>query len=151
MAPEELHSLEYARHLLENKLGWPPIKPNLELLADCVSSVSKARKITKAGACDWLEEQIGKARKRGIKVNRWWLQEGEYNNLDEEHVFRPTFQKIDPEKTREEQETQEWLASSEKARSLLAKIADGKLERPTNSREKLKAQIEELKIRGKQS
>jgi len=94
MAPEELHELEYARHLLENVLGWPAVRNNQELLGDCVSVVSKARKITKAGACDWLEQQIGKARKRGIKVNRWWLQEGEYNNLDEEHVFRPTFQEL---------------------------------------------------------
>ena len=149
MAPEELHSLEYARHLLENELGWPPVKANLELLADCVSVVSKARKITKAGACDWLEAQIGKARRRGIKVNRWWLQEGEYNNLDDEQVFKPTFQKIDPVKTKQEQESAEWAASSEKARTLLAQIADGSLSSRRQSesqqkREKLKQQAAQL-------
>lgn len=144
MAPEELHALEYARHLLENVLGWPAVRTNQELLADCVNVVSKARKITKAGACDWLEAQIGKARKRGIKVNRWWLQEGEYNNLDEEMIFRPTFQKVDSARTKAEQETPEWEASSLKARTLLANIVAGKLERPRNSREKLKQQAAQL-------
>ena len=144
MAPDDLHELEYARHLLENVLGWPAVRTNQELLGDCVNVVSKARKITKAGACDWLEVQIGKARKRGIKVNRWWLQEGEYNNLDEETVFRPTFQRVDPVKTKAEQETPEWLAASLKARELLGKIASGEHRRSTNTREQLKAQAEQI-------
>ena len=37
--PEGLHELEYARHLLEEVLGWPA-KGNIELVADCIRAIS---------------------------------------------------------------------------------------------------------------
>lgn len=52
--------------------------------------------------------------------------------------------KHDRTKLEIEQESKEWQASSQRARQVLAKIAEGAFEPNRNSREKLKQQAQEL-------
>ena len=61
------------------------------------------------------------------------------------------YQPIDAERTKQEQETKEWQQASEQARRMLAKLAGRTFDPVTNSKEKLKAQAQQLsEQRGKQ-
>ena len=140
--PQDFHQLNYSRKILDD-LGLPA-KGNLELVADCIEAFAKSKRIPLHEAYAFIWERCERATKRGTLIDRWWFQNGTYRDVEIDPVFRPTFQKVDPVKTKEEQESKEWLASSLKARTLLAQIASGEHKRPTNSKEKLKAQAAEL-------
>jgi len=140
--PEDFHQLNYSRKILDD-LGLPA-KGNLELVADCIEAFAKSKRIPLHEAYAFIWERCEKATKRGVLIDRWWFQNGTYRDMVIEPSFRPTFQRVDPVKTKAEQETPEWLAASLKARELLGKIASGEHRRPTNTREQIKAQAEQI-------
>lgn len=144
--PVGLHNLEYARWLLENILGWPGVRANLDLLAECLTVVCKSKRMKNHEACAWLALQILTARERGIAVTKWWLQEGEFNNLEtaRDNLY-PAYEPIDREAVAREQATPEWQAVNEQLRQSLRKIAFP--ERKTNSRDKLRAQVAEVEAK----
>lgn len=121
MIPEDLTALEYARHLLENTLAWPA-KGNIELIADCLSSLSRAKKLTLPQALTYMERAVRLAKEQGIKVDRHWIMGGEYVNVRPQKAA-PIYQPIDKEATEREQATPEWQELAEKARQAWAKLA----------------------------
>src|SRR5512135_1851591 len=79
-APEGLHELNYARHILEELLGWPS-KGNLELIADCIRSISISRKLTLVQAHTYLQRVIRLAKQQQIPVNKFFFQDGVYTEI----------------------------------------------------------------------
>lgn len=123
--PGDLSELEYARHILEEVLGWPA-KGNIELIADCIRAVSKSRKLPLVKAHGYIVRAIGLAKKQNIEVDRWFFQEGKYTSVRPPKVeaFKH-MQKIDLDALRTEQSSPEWQELSRKAREKLAEIAKG--------------------------
>ncbi len=78
--PEDFTELEYARSLLENTCGWPA-KGNLEMIADCITAVSKAKRLTLPKAYKYIVRAVELAKQQGIKVDRFFFQGGEYMNV----------------------------------------------------------------------
>jgi len=124
--PDGLHPMQYATHLLEEVLGWPS-KGNAEMMADCIISVSKSKKLSHPQAYKYIARAIKLAREQCIEVNRFWFQGGEYMNI------RPVaengikqYTPIDKEAVKREQSTPEWEAASARAREALKKLAEAK-------------------------
>jgi hypothetical protein len=78
--PEGLHELEYARHILEEILGWPA-KGNLELIGDCIRAVSISRKLTLVQAHAYLLRAIRLAKEQQISVDKFFFQDGKYTEI----------------------------------------------------------------------
>lgn len=78
--PEGLHELQYARHILEEVLGWPA-KGNLELLGDCIRAVSLSRKLSLVKAHDYLLRAIRLAREQQITIDKFFFQDGKYTEI----------------------------------------------------------------------
>lgn len=78
--PEGLTALEYGRHLCEEILGWPS-KGNLEMLADCITSVSKSRRIKLVQAHGYMERAVRLAKEQGITIDRLFFLNGDYTNV----------------------------------------------------------------------
>lgn len=127
--PDDLHPMQYATEILECQLGWP-LKTNGELMADCIKSIQRAKSLTAKQAHAYITRAIKLAKEQGIEVNRLFFMNGDYVNVRPavKESMRP-WQRIDWEKTRQEQETPEFKAASERARTLLARIA-GKTQIP---------------------
>ena len=75
--PEDFTAIVYSRHIIEELLGFPS-KWNLETVADCITSISKTKKIPLSKAHDYLERAIRIAQKQGIVISQKWLTNGEY-------------------------------------------------------------------------
>lgn len=120
--PQDLHALEYARHILDSVLGWPA-KGNLELMADCLTAIQSSRKLLTAWhAHKYMLRAIELAKSQGLTIDRLWFMNGEYTNMRPPRGLRE-YEPIDRERTRQEQSTPEWDESSRKAREVLARIA----------------------------
>lgn len=144
--PNGLHRMQYATHILEEVLCWPS-KGNSELMADCLLALAKGKKLTDKQAHDYMVRAIKLAKAQDIKIDRFWFQGGEYTNIrPSRREVREDF-RIDRAKTEQEQETEEWLLSSMRARQVLADIAAGKYQPKRNSREQIKQQAQELKAK----
>jgi hypothetical protein len=75
--PDGLHRMSYAAHILEEILAWPS-KGNAELVADCILSISKSKKLSIKHAHDYLVRAIRLAKEQGIEVNHFFFSNGEY-------------------------------------------------------------------------
>jgi hypothetical protein len=78
--PEGLHELQYARHILEEVLGWPA-KGNLELIGDCIRSISLTKKATLRAAHVFLVKAITLAKEQEIPVDKFFFQDGRYMEI----------------------------------------------------------------------
>lgn len=78
--PEGLHELEYARHFLEEMLGWPA-KGNLELMGDCLRSIAKSRSLTLKQSYSYLLRAVTLAKKQQITVDKFFFQDGKYTEV----------------------------------------------------------------------
>jgi hypothetical protein len=142
--PKDLTALEYARHILEEVLGWP-CKGNLEMIADCITSISKSRKISLVKAHGYMVRAIGLASKQGIEIDKWFFQEGKYTSIRPEVKTNqlPEYKPMDREAIEREQSTPEWQDLNRQLREKLAEIA--KMPRPDpRRREELQKQAEKL-------
>jgi hypothetical protein len=72
--------MQYGLHILEFTLGWPA-KGNSELIADCITSIAKAKRLTDIQAYKYLVRAIGLAKEQGIKVDQFFFRQGEYSNI----------------------------------------------------------------------
>jgi hypothetical protein len=121
--PGDLHELEYARHILEEVLGWPA-KSNLEVMADCLRSIGKSRHLTPVQSYKYLLRAIKLAKEQGITVDRFFFMEGKYTEVrPEKPDTAPQYTPIDRLAVEKEQSTPEWQAASAQLRAMLAKIA----------------------------
>ncbi len=121
--PEGLHELEYARHILEEILGWPA-KGNVEMMADCLRSIGISRRLKPVQAYLYLARAVKLAKEQGISVDRFFFMEGKYTDVRPE---KPTglqpYSPIDWNAVEREQSTPEWQAANARARATLAKLA----------------------------
>jgi hypothetical protein len=126
--PEGLTELEYAKGILDS-LGWP-MRGNVELVADCIAAISRSRKLTLVQGYKYLVRAIKLATDQGTTVDRMFFMNGQYTSVRPEvKAAMKLYEPIDWEKTRQEQDTPEFKAASERARTLLARIA-GKTQIP---------------------
>lgn len=125
--PEGLHPMQYAVHIIEEILGWP-LKGNAEMMADCITSVSKAKKLSHVQAYRYIVRAVGLAKEQSIEVNRFWFQGGEYMNMRPHRgnglpEYRPAW---DTNRTTQEQSTPEWQEASDRARAKLRELCEKK-------------------------
>lgn len=71
-----LPALEHARIILRD-FGLP-LTENHALVADCIQSIARARRLDLAGASEYLTGAIRQARAQGIPVNRFYFVDGTY-------------------------------------------------------------------------
>jgi hypothetical protein len=121
--PKDLTSLEYARHILEEVLGWPA-KGNIELIADCITSVSKSRQIDLPRAHGYLERAIRLAKEQSVTVDRWFFQHGIYTSMRPKTEMA-TYRPYDRKKTAEEQSHPEWEEERQKMGRLIKSFTRG--------------------------
>jgi uncharacterized protein YdaU (DUF1376 family) len=76
-APPGLHSMQYARGLLEN-LSIVPTPADLPVAADAIRLLAKRDGIDEAAATDRMLQLARAAQARGDKVSRWWFQDGRW-------------------------------------------------------------------------
>jgi len=123
--PQDLHELNYARKILDD-LGLPA-KGNLELVADCISALAKQKRQPLYEAYKFISRVALLAQGRGVKVDRWWFQNGDYHRVEASAPdFKGTFVPIDKKRTEEEQSSPEWQETNAKLRKLVKDIAEGK-------------------------
>lgn len=80
VTPDKLHEVQYSAHILSEILAWPA-KGNIELLADCLISLMKAKRLSGQQAHDYMVRAIRLAKEQGIKVDRMFFMNGEYVNV----------------------------------------------------------------------
>ena len=121
--PEDLTALEYARHILEEVVGWP-CKGNLEMMADCITSISKSRKISLVKAHSYMERAIGLAKKQGVPVDKWFFMEGVYTTIrPESKNALPLYKAEDRAALEAHQRTPEYQEALAEFRAVFAKYA----------------------------
>lgn len=81
--PDGLSELEYARHLCEEILAWPA-RGNLELLGDCIRSLSISKKLTMKRAYQYLARAVKLAKQQGIAVDHFFFSNGVYTEIKPE-------------------------------------------------------------------
>jgi hypothetical protein len=122
--PSDLHPLQYGRVILEEVLGWPAAKGNLELISDCIVALQKSRNLTAVRAYRYLLRAIGLAKEQGFPCDRFFFLEGRYTEMrptKEEGL--PFYKPIDWKAVEREQSTEEWQAMNAELRAALAKLA----------------------------
>lgn len=89
--PDDLHELQYARHILEEVLGWPS-KGNLEMVGDCLRSLMKAKRLTGKKAHGYMVRAIKLAQDEGRIIDHFFFSNGIYTQIRppaKEPVMRP--------------------------------------------------------------
>lgn len=120
--PKDLTALEYARHILECELGWPA-KGNLEMMADCITSLSKSRNISLVKAHSYMHRAITLAKKQAIPVDKWFFMEGVYTTVrPEPKNVLPLYQPIDRKALEEHQKTPEYQQALSEFRACFKEI-----------------------------
>jgi len=87
LTPDGFHSLNYARHLIEESIGWP-VKGNLEMVAECLTSISKTKGLSLHRAHDYMARAIRLAKEQGVKVDHYFFQKGVYMEMRPKPVDR---------------------------------------------------------------
>lgn len=125
--PEGLHAISYARQILEEHLGWPS-KGNMELVADCLTSIAKAKKLTLVKAHGYLTRAVTLAKEQGIEVNYFFFSNGEYMNVrPHKSLIMQTYIKDTPEEKRAfeiHQKTPEYQEAVTQYREAFKKLAE---------------------------
>jgi hypothetical protein len=78
--PKGLTALEYSRHILEFELCWPA-KSNIELIADCITAISKGKGLPLDKAYKYLARAICLAKEQSIKPDRMFFLNGDYMHI----------------------------------------------------------------------
>ena len=147
--PDGLHRMQYAAHILEELCGMPS-KGNQEIVADCILSLSKSKKLSIKQAHDYLARAVRLAGEQGTIVDRFFFTDAIYLRMRPVNNGVPEVDrkkiKEQREATAREQATPEFAAISEVARQKLRELAGIKdMERATPERRaELKRQAGEL-------
>lgn len=126
--PEGLHNTQYSIHLLQEILGWPA-KGNIELMADCLTAIQKAKRLNEVQAYKYMVRAIHLAKEQGVKVDRLWLMGGEYMNVRPIKESRNEYMPIDWKAVKEHQNSPEFNAAWEELRQKCAKAFGVPVER----------------------
>lgn len=94
-SPAGLSDLEYARHILEEVLGFP-CKGNVELMADCLRSIGKSKSLGPQKAHGYMVRAIKLAKEQGINTDRMWFMSGEYMHVRPRSPVMQTYVKPTP-------------------------------------------------------
>lgn len=78
---------EYAKQVCK-EIGWP-FAGNLTLLCDCISSLGHMKGLGVWGGFFNLMEAVEHAKRQGVRVDRWFFQDGKYAELDIKHELAP--------------------------------------------------------------
>lgn len=70
---------EYAERICK-EIGWP-ISGNLELLKGCITSFAYSRGLDVWGGFIILMEAVELAKQQGVRVDRWFFQDGRYTEI----------------------------------------------------------------------
>ena len=81
-----LNAVEYAE-LICRELGWPA-SGNQKLIAECITAIAFQKKISVEDGFCYLVAKIRMAKTQGIKVNRWFFQDGKYHDVKAENMPR---------------------------------------------------------------
>ena len=87
--PQDLHELEYSRHILEEILGWPA-KSNLEMMGDCLRSIGKSRRLTPVQSYKYMVRAIRLAKEQSIPIDRKSPMGSRYTSGSTEARLRPS-------------------------------------------------------------
>ena len=98
---DELTSVEYAKQICRD-LGWP-LSGNATLISDCITAIAFQRKLSVENGFYCLVTKIKLAKRQGIKVNRWFFQDGKYQEVKAENM--PKVKKR-PEKKKQRRESE---------------------------------------------
>lgn len=144
--PKDLTALEYARHILEFELCWPS-KSNIEMIADCITSISKGKGLPLVKAYKYLARAILLAKEQSITVDRMFFLNGDYMNIRPPKPLRNDYEKVSEEEyarmkaDREAyHQTPEYIATIARLNEMFG-IKVGK----KYTREEIKAQAEQIK------
>jgi len=78
---------EYAKRICK-EIGWP-YAGNLTLLCDCISSLAYMKGIDERGGFFSLMEAVEQAKRIGVRVDRWFFQDGRYAEMEPEPIVEP--------------------------------------------------------------
>lgn len=73
---------EYAKRVCR-EIGWP-FAGNLTLLCDCISSLAFMHATDGRGGFFILMEAVELAKQQGLSIDRWFFQDGRYNEVQPE-------------------------------------------------------------------
>lgn len=121
-APEGLHAVQYAREILEETLGWPS-KGNLELVADCLTSIAKSKQFSLTKAHGYLKRAVTLAREQGIEVNHFFFSNGTYMNIRPNGRLAPKWQPEDRKAFEEHIKTPEYQQAKDDMLAAFRKLA----------------------------
>ena len=76
--PEGLNEREYAMYALENGIGRPATKANLELIASCIKSLSKTKGMSLQRAMQYLIRAVKLANEQGVDVDYGFFSDAVY-------------------------------------------------------------------------
>jgi hypothetical protein len=94
------------------------------MMADCLRSIEKSRKLTPVKAHAYMLRAIRLAKQQGTAVDRFFFMEGKYTDVrPEKPNGLPFYSPIDREALEKEQSTPEWQAANARLRARLAKLA----------------------------
>ena len=125
--PQGLTALEYSRHIIEFELCWPA-KSNVEMIADCISSISKGKKLPLEKAYKYLARAISLAKEQSITVDRLFFLNGDYMNVrPNKKLSGPyvDYKRIDRTGLDEHQASPEYQQTIAEFRAKLKEIAQG--------------------------
>lgn len=124
--PEGLSDVEYARHILEEVLGFP-CKGNIDLMADCLRSIGKTKRLTPVKSHAYIVRAIKLAKEQGQEVTRMWFMDGSYMHVRPQKASaeygHPKLTEAEKAAIIAEQATPEWKEASDKAREMLKRLA----------------------------
>lgn len=122
--PEDLHSREYAMHLLEDDLAWPATKFNLELMTECLTALCKSRKLAPVKAYRYMIRAVELAKKQGIPIDKSFFEHGKYTSVrPEAKNVLPLYVPIDRRALEEHQKTEGYREALAAFRAVFENIA----------------------------
>ena len=123
-------------HLLEDILGWPATKFNLELLTESITALCKSRKLEPVKAYKYMIRAVELAKKQSIPIDKSFFEHGKYTSVRPETKNTLPLYKVEDRSALEaHKQTPEYQAMVAEFRALLAKIA-GKTKFPSPEKER---------------
>lgn len=94
------------------------------MMADCITSVSKAKRLTLPQALIYLERAVKLAKEQSIKVDRYFFMDGEYLNIRPTAKNQvPIFKPEDRTQIDAHQATKEWMETAQELRETIKRLA----------------------------
>lgn len=122
--PDGLHEREYAMFALENGIGRPATKANLELISSCIKSISKTKGMSLPSAMRYLIRAVKLANEQYVTVDYAFFADAVYLKMRPKSEMA-SYKPVDRQRTAEEQATPEFKALQAKMDALLKSFGCG--------------------------